>query len=221
MEVSSLRDRRLVALFATVVIVGAGATAAVVELGGIARYGGLPLSEAALAPDVGEPQLPVDPPPVVVVVREDPSPEPPPVPRSAPAATPAPPPSEPSAPPVVKVDTNVPRPTPRRSADVVIASESELSADSQGALKLRHNGNDADRPRHDDAVATGSDLELQVVEAPVVELQVVELPVVEPPVVEPPRGNPARGNPPRDRPQLVDAVPTPGPGPRPAGKGGR
>ena len=75
MEVSSLRDRRLVALFSTIVIVGAGATAAVVELGGIARYGGLPYSEAALAPDVGEPQLPVDPPPVVVVVREDPSPE--------------------------------------------------------------------------------------------------------------------------------------------------
>ncbi len=74
MEVSSLRDRRLVALFATVVIVGAGAAAAVVELDGIPLHRGLPFSESALAPEAVTPQLPTEPPPVVVVVRDEPLP---------------------------------------------------------------------------------------------------------------------------------------------------
>ncbi len=199
MEVSTLRDRRLVALFATVVIIGSGAAAAVVELGGIAHYGGLPFSESALGPEVGEPQLPAEPPPVVVVVREEPPSEPLPGPRPVQPATPAPKPDpcaaggargakadddcrETATPPtgaatIVKVDTDGARRAPRLGDDVVIASESDEPIDDRGAPKVRHNGKDAEKPRRDDDVADGSGLELPSIELPSVELPIVELPI--------------------------------------------
>jgi hypothetical protein len=85
MEVSTLRDRRLVALFATVVIIGSGAAAAVV---GIEYHGGYrsPLAaEGAFAPWLtesppeSEPASPAAPAPgVIAVAVEDPPAEPPP-----------------------------------------------------------------------------------------------------------------------------------------------
>jgi fused signal recognition particle receptor len=81
MEVSTLRDRRLVALFATLVIGGSGVAAAVVSLEGGPVYQGPAATEAALAPlfsESPEPSRPVDRPPehqapvVVAVVAEDP-----------------------------------------------------------------------------------------------------------------------------------------------------
>jgi hypothetical protein len=73
MEVSTLRDRRLVAVFATVMIVGAGAAAAVVSLDHGAGRRGLGSTEAAFAPAVPEPGGTPDLPPVIVaVVVEEP-----------------------------------------------------------------------------------------------------------------------------------------------------
>src|SRR5262245_6092974 len=87
MEVSSLRDRRLVALFATLVIGGAGVAAAVVSLEGGPVYRGPSVNDAALAPPFHgfpEPARTSDPepdrrPPVVVVATEDPPADPHPV----------------------------------------------------------------------------------------------------------------------------------------------
>jgi len=78
MEVSSLRDRRLVALFATLVIGGSGVAAAVVSLEGGPVYRGPAVTEAALAPQFSKPSSKPDPkpvsapPPAVVVAAEDP-----------------------------------------------------------------------------------------------------------------------------------------------------
>src|SRR5262249_49410080 len=81
MEVSSLRDRRLVALFATLVIGGSGLAAAVVSLEGGPVYRGPAVTEAALAPQISNPSSKPDPKPVpapppaggaVVVGAEDP-----------------------------------------------------------------------------------------------------------------------------------------------------
>ena len=72
MEVSSLRDRRLVALFATVIIVGSGAAAAVIGLEGSGGYHSPAASELPFDPPVpGPPETPGAP-PVVVVVEEAP-----------------------------------------------------------------------------------------------------------------------------------------------------
>src|SRR5262245_59286558 len=76
MEVSTLRDRRLVALFATLVIGGAGVAAAAVSLESGPGYRGPAATEAALAaqfPDSPAPSgtadpAPPDPAPVVVAV---------------------------------------------------------------------------------------------------------------------------------------------------------
>ena len=224
MEVSSLRDRRLVALFATVVIVGAGASAAVVEIDGIPLHRGLPFSESAFAPEAVTPQLPTEPPPVVVAVREEPVPDPSPVPTPARAATPAPAPapkSEPGpaptpptpAPPVVKVDTEIPRPAPRRGGggggEVVMASEPEsFASEGSDAPNSHANGNRDPKPRHDDHVVTDSE---------------VEPSAVEPPCLEPPRPEPALVGPPRvdDAPKPPRAQDAPKPPPGPRGNAGR
>jgi hypothetical protein len=164
MEVSSLRDRRLVAIFATMIIVGAGAAAAVVELDGTVGYRHLPFTEGALAPHDAEPVLPADPPPVVVVVSEDPPPTPPPpavAPRPKPTAAPDPAPSLPptTAPiagptptPVVKVDTAKPRPASASNGaggDLVIASVTDTVADDPERPKPRERDVDEAKPRHD------------------------------------------------------------------------
>jgi hypothetical protein len=217
MEVSSLRDRRLVALFATIVIVGSGAAAAVVELQGTVGYRGLPFSQAAFAPEVPKPVVPAEPPPPVVEVRDDPAPAPAAAPHPTAPAAPTPPPTPPAAPtpavapkpdptpapaaaPVVKVDTELPRPASRRDGDVVIATEPDSRAvDDPTAPNPRGHDTEDPKPRHGngrESVAAADD-------APTV--VVVVKPRVEPPPVAPALVSP-----------VAEEAPKPAAAPKPA-----
>ena len=160
MEVSTLRDRRLVALFATIVIGGAGTAAAVMSVEGDRVYRGPAATEAALAPQFSEPpQSPVvaEPGPVIVVAAPDTRPSDtteaiaspassPPFPAPDPCAVgdgkhgskapkdcPKPPKPEPGP----KVELADAGPAPRAPKGVVIASDQEPRPEP--------------KPRHDEA----------------------------------------------------------------------